>query len=376
MAFHFNVSRDEFLRALSAQQNITSKKATLAILANVLLSIHEDRIIITGTDLEIGLKQTISAEVFETGTLTLPSKKLFELVRESSASTLSFRELDNQWVEIVANSSKYKLAGVIGDDYPEFPDFSEETLVSVGGNIFGELIDKTIYSISTDKENMYSLTGALLVKESDDEKRILRIVSSDGHRLSIMAKEVDESIDALTLNPVTLIPRKGVQEIKKFCEENEEFLIGIEPKQAVLKSEESLLIIRLMDAVFPDYLGVLQLNSGVNPIKINRLRFLESLKRINIFTEDVFHTITIDIADNQLKLTSQNADFGSAEDAIEVSYEGEALSIAFNCRYFIDTLQVMESEVITASIDSNQSPCFITSEDDVGFVSIIMPMKM
>ena len=376
MAFHFNVSRDEFLRALSGQQNIAAKKGTLAILANVLLSIHEDRIIITGTDLEIGLKQTISAEVFETGSLTLPAKKLFELVRESSAPTLSFREMDNHWVEVVAGSSKYKLAGMLGDDFPEFPEFNEETLISIPGEAIGELIDKTIYSISTDKENMYSLTGALLVKEMDGEKPILRLVSSDGHRLSIMAKEVDESLEGLTLNPVTLIPRKGIQEMKKFCEEKEKFFLGIEPKQAVLKSENSLLIIRLMDAAFPDYMGVLQLNSGVNPVRINRLKFLESLKRINIFTEDDFHTIKIDIANNELKLTSQNADFGSAEDTIEVSYEGEALSMAFNCKYFIETLQVMEGETITADIDSNEAPCFISSDNDMGFVSIIMPMKL
>ena len=152
MAFHFNVVRENFLRAISAQQNITGKKGTLAILSNVLLEVEENRIILTGTDLEIGLKQIVPAEVFEKGILTLPAKKLFELARESSAPVISFQEKDNYWVDIKAESSQYKLAGMVSDEFPQFPDYDEKNMVEMESVVFSDLIDKTIFSIAQDKE--------------------------------------------------------------------------------------------------------------------------------------------------------------------------------------------------------------------------------
>lgn len=376
MAFRFNISRDDLLRAVSAQQNITSKKGTLAILSNVLMEVKPDHIVLTGTDLEIGLKQSVPAEVLETGTLTLPAKKLFELARESGSPVVSFQEMDNNWVEITAGPSVYKLAGMVADEFPQFPVYDEEAMVCIDSAIMADLVDKTIFSIAQDKENMFTLTAALLQKVTENEQTHLKLVTSDGHRLTIMSREVDAAVDNLRLKPVTLIPRRGVQEIRKFCENKNSFSFGIEEKQAVLKDEDSLLIIRLMEGDFPDFQVLLGSLSKENTIHIDRLRFLESLKRINLFTEDMFHAIKMDIEVNQIVLSSQNADFGSAKDEFQVEYGGKPMSLGFNCRYFIESLQVMEGDRIAASINTQESPCMITSEEDKGFLSIIMPMKL
>jgi DNA polymerase-3 subunit beta len=376
MAFQFNIGRDDLLRAIGAQQNITSKKGTFAILANVLVEAEPNRVVFTGTDMEIGLKQVVPAEVVETGILTLPAKKLFEIARESGSSVISFKELENNWVEITAGPSLYRLAGMLADEFPQFPAYDESAMVQMDCSILVDLVDKTIFSIAQDKENMFTLTAAMLQKEKKDDKLILKMISSDGHRLTIMSREVDATLDALRINSITLIPRRGVQEIRKFCDNRTTFFLGIEEKQAVLKNDEALLIIRLMEGDFPDFQGLLNILSKDNSIQIERTRFLESLKRINLFTEDLFHAIKIDIADNKMILTSQNADFGSAKDEIDVEYTGEPLSLGFNCRYFIESLQVMEGSTVTASINNQESPCMITSDDDVGFLSIIMPMKL
>ena len=265
---------------------------------------------------------------------------------------------------------------MVSDEYPHFPEYDQESMVEVDSSVLSDLIDKTIFSIAQDKENMYSLTSALFQKEEVGDKRFLKVVSSDGHRLTIMEKEVDKSIDGIQFNPVTLVPRRGVQEIRKFCEDKDTVLFGIEKKQAVLKSDESLLIIRLMQGEFPDFQGILKVISKDNVVEIERLRFLESLKRINLFTEDMFKAIKIEIDKDHMLLTSQNADFGSAQDEFDVAYKGEPLSLGFNCRYFIDTLQVMEGDIVKAYISSDESPCLIESEDDEGFISIVMPMKL
>ena len=126
----------------------------------------------------------------------------------------------------------------------------------------------------------------------------------------------------------------------------------------------------------PKYSAILEAVQLENCLEIQRIPFLESLKRINLFTEDLFHTIQLKIENNLMILSSQNADLGNAKDEQSISYSGEPLSLGFNCRYFIEALQVMESETVEAYINSNNSPCLMKADDDVGFISIIMPMQL
>jgi DNA polymerase-3 subunit beta len=176
MAFHFNIAREDLLKAISSQQQITNKKGTLAILANVLMEVKNNEIIFTATDLEISLRQTVPAEVFETGSLTVPSKKLFELARESGSPTLNFKEGEKNWINITAGSSTYRLAGMMTEEFPQFEQYNEEDLVETEGEVICDLIDKTIFSIATEKENnMYALNAALFQQLIEDGKTIYRM---------------------------------------------------------------------------------------------------------------------------------------------------------------------------------------------------------
>ncbi len=218
MSLNFTVNKNDFLDNLNSLQNISNKKGTLAIITNILIESKEGGIVLTGTDLEVGLQLFVSAEVFREGSLTLPSKKLFEIVRESGSDSISVEELENNWVIIKAGLSTYNLAGMPSIDYPEFPDFNKDNFLTLESHYFLELIEKCIFSIANEQENIYSLTSVLFEKEKIEEKYFLRMVSSDGHRLSIMQKEVLVNLDSMDLNEVTLIPKKGLREWKKFCE--------------------------------------------------------------------------------------------------------------------------------------------------------------
>lgn len=376
MALNCTVTRNDLLEGLSALQNITNKKGTLAILSNVLVESTTSGLILTGTDLEVGLRLFVSAEVHEEGSLTLPSKKIFEIVRESGSETIKIEETDNSWVLINAGHSTYNLAGMPSDEYPEFPEYEDDTFISFESYVFLELIEKIIFSIANEQENIYSLTSVLFEKERIDDKNYLKMVSSDGHRLSVMQKDVAADLDQLQLNELTLIPKKGIQEWKKFCESRDTVEISFEEKQLVLRDDQGVMVIRLKSGEFPNYAAILHTVELTNCLKIDRIPFLESLKRINLFTEDIFHTISLKIENNKLILSSQNADLGNAKDEQTISYEGESLTLGFNCRYFIETLQVMECETVEAYINSNSSPCLMKSVEDQGFISIIMPMQL
>lgn len=377
MTLSINVSKEDFLPALNSLQSITGKKGTMAILANILIHTQENFIELIATDLEVGIKKNVAAEILSPGSLTLPAKILYEIVRESGSENIKIEEKDKNWARIKAGSSMYNLAGTSSEDYPKFPEYNEESLVSLPCEIIKELIDKTIFSAAQERESNYTLTGILIEKEKKEEgKSFLRMVSSDGHRLSIMEKDLDKESDNIIIEKNTLIPRKGVSEIKKVCEGQKIFSMGADKKQLIVKTKNSLMIVRLMNGEFPDYTSIVNVIEKNNVIKIDRSNFLESLKRTNLFTEDTFNAIQLSVDDNKLILSSQNMDFGNAKDEMAINYSGEPLDLGFNCRYFIDTLQVMRSGTIKAYVNSDQSPCLIEGEDDQGFVSIIMPMKI
>ncbi len=376
MPLNCTVNKNDLLEGLNSLQNITNKKGTLAILSNVLISSANGGLSLIGTDLEVGLKIFVPAEIHDLGSLTLPSKKIFEIVRESGSESINIEETENSWVIIKAGLSTYNLAGMASDEFPEFPEYEEDSFIPFESYIFLELIEKVIYSIANEQENIYSLTCVLFQKEIINDVNYLKMVSSDGHRLSIMQKDVGVDLNQLHLNEVTLIPKKGIQEWKKFCEARDNIEISFEAKQVVLRDEQAVMVIRLKQGEFPQYSAIINAIELTNCVKINRIPFLESLKRINLFTEDIFHTIQLKIDHNKMILSSQNADLGNAKDEQNISYSGEPLTLGFNCRYFIETLQVMECETVEAYINSNSSPCLMKSEEDKGFISIIMPMQL
>lgn len=376
MSLNCNISKNVFLDALNALQNITNKRGTLAILSNILIETDADNILLTATDLEVGFKIKIPAEIKESGSLTLPSKKIFEIVRESGSSSINIEETENSWVIIHAGLSTYNLAGMPSNEFPEFPEFNEDSFISFDAHVFSDLIEKIIYSIANEQENNYVLTSVLFEKEKRDNRSYLRMISSDGHRLSVMEKDVATDVDNLVLGKMTLIPKKGIQEFKKFCETRDSVQISFEEKQLIIKDDNAIMVIRLKQGEFPPYKAIIDSIQLQNKIKINRLPFLESLKRINLFTEDIFHTIQIEIMDEKMILSSQNADIGNAKDEQTIIYNGESLTLGFNCRFFIETLQVMESDTVDAYINSNNSPCLLKSDFDEGFLSIIMPMQL
>jgi DNA polymerase-3 subunit beta len=377
MTLAINVSKEDFLPALNSLQSITGKKGTMAILANILIQTQENFIELISTDLEVAIKKNVAAEILSPGSLTLPAKILYELVRESGSDNIKIEEKDKNWARIKAGSSMYNLAGTSSEEYPKFPEYNEESLISLPCEIIRELIDKTIFSAAQERESNYTLTGILLEKENTEEgTSFLKMVSSDGHRLSIMEKELDKESENISIEKNTLIPRKGVSEIKKVCEGQKNFSLGADKKQLVIQTKNSLMIVRLMNGEFPDYKSIVNVIEKDNVIEIDRSKFLESLKRTNLFSEDTFNAIQLTVEDQKLILSSQNMDFGNAKDEMAINYTGDPLDLGFNCRYFIDTLQVMRSDTIKAYVNSDQSPCLIEGDNDQGFISIIMPMKI
>ncbi|MEA2085097.1 MAG: DNA polymerase III subunit beta [Thermodesulfobacteriota bacterium] len=377
MNFNINILRKDFFSSLSMVQSITQKNATIAILSNVLIETKNNSIEITGTDLEIGVKQTLSAEILSPGSITLPSRKLFEIIRESEDESLNIKVYENNWVKIEGKSSNYRIAGMPAEEFPSFPEYSKEGLVKLGTDVIKKMIDKTSFSIAQGEDNQFALGGALIEKGTgEDGKNLIKMISSDGHRLSYMEVNVEDNIDNLNIGDTTLIPRKGILEMRRFCDEDDFIYLGFEEKQAVIKKENAVMIIKLMIGSFPKYNQIIDAVNRDKFINIKRISFLNSMKRINLFAEDLYNIVNYVIEDENMILSSESMDIGSAKEYITIENKGDPLNLNFNGKYFIDTMQVMKSDDLYIYIGSNESPCLIVGDDDQGFMSVIMPMKV
>ena len=376
MSMIINVARNDLYESVSSLQGVTGKKGTIAILNNILIETKTESLVLTATDLEVGIKIEIPAEILSPGSITLPARKIFEIVRETDTDHIKIEVNDKKWAKIVNEKGKYNIAGTDSEEYPSFPEFDSTIMSTVSADIIADIIEKTIFSVAQDGESQFNLTGALFEKETREDKNYLRMISSDGHRLTFMEREIETDIEKMNLEKTTLIPRKGIQEIKKLCE-NEEFIeFGFDDKQAIAKTENSLLIIRLLNGDFPDYRNILKAISRESFIEIERLSLISALKRINLFTEDLFNTVQFNFTENNLKLSSQNMDIGSGQEEIAIKFSGEELKLGFNGKYFVEALQVMNSVCIKAYLSSEKSPCLIEADDDPGFMGIIMPMAI
>lgn len=371
-----NVSRNDLYSNISSLQNVTSKKGTIAILSNILIETYAESIVLTATDLEVGIRIEIPAEILVPGSITLPSRKFFEMIREINDDHIHLEVLENKWIKISTLSGNYNLSGTDSEEYPSLPEFKNEILSSISCDILSEAIDKTIFSIAQENDNQFNLMGILLEKEIRDEKNYIRLVSSDGHRLSLFERELDTDVSKLIIENIILIPKKGMLEVRKLCEQNDFIEIGFENKQAIFKSDKSIIIIRLLNGEFPNYRNIFKSIVKKLSIEIDRNNFISSMKRINLFTEDLYNSVHFCFSKNKLTLTSQNMDIGNAKEELNINYEGENLNLGFNGKYFIESLQVMNSSKIKAYINTEKSPCLIEGEDDPGFMSIIMPMKI
>ena len=376
MSLVVNIAKDDLLSALAFIQNITTKPGTLAILSNILIETKNDTVELTGTDLEVGVRQIVPAEILAPGSITLPSKKLFEIVRESNDEHIYIEVKEKNWVKIVAGASDYNVAGMASEDFPTFPVYKEENLISLPAEDIKDIIEKTIFSVASDTESTFTLTGLLIEKEESEGSHFLRMVSSDGHRLSLMKKKTEKELTPFQIDNTTIIPRKGAQEIKKMCEKSEIVSIGFEKKQAVLKSDNTTVIIRLMNGDFPDFRSLLDVIDMDKFIEIDRISLLKSMKRMNLFAEEKFNIVKWHMENNVLALTSQSMDIGNAHETIPIEYSDESLVLGFNGRYFVDTLQVMTSNTVKIFLSGPGKPCLIKSDKEPDFISVIMPMEL
>jgi len=295
----FKIEKGIILDALTKVQGITGKKTSIPITSNVLISAKDSEVSIPATDLEMAFNAVCVAEVTKEGSTAVPSRKLYEIVRAFPSDTLAIKETDNKWIQIADKNIEYNIVGMEPNDFPAFPEIEGVSLFEIGVDALRNMINKKIHSVLGD-EGRAQLSGICfesVIKKGEAKK--IRMVSTDGHRLSKIDCDVEEGKGDLKLEKSVIIPKSGVVEVLKLLEKGETAKIGFKDSNFVVVKDNELLIIRLIDGEFPDYEMVIP-KQGKNAMVVSKADFLMMLRRMSILSSDKYPGVRFKITKGQL----------------------------------------------------------------------------
>ena len=288
-------------------------------------------------------------------------------------NTILIREKENQRVFISDDIARFELASISAEEYPMVSEPEGVAMVEVDGKGLSEMINKTIYCVAVEDAG-FKLSGVFMEPREDDGKGKLRMVATDGHRLSLIEKDI-LNMEGMDLGKGVMVPKKGMTELNRLCSEGGRIELGIRGKEVVAKRENSLLLIRLLESKFPDYQSVLPKERKIT-LKVDRMGLLEAMRKMMILSNERYRAVRMALEANTMELVSTNPDIGEGRENLAIDYQGQRLEAGFNPRYFIECLQAMESEEVTLDFVDQLKPCVIRGELDKGFVGLVMPMRI
>jgi DNA polymerase-3 subunit beta len=365
----FRIDREELLRGLGRIQAIVERRGTLPILANALIQARSAGLTLAATDLEVGVVAQLPAEIEAEGELTLGAKKLFEIVREFEDSEVVIESEEGSRTRVECGPARFSLLAIPAEEYPTIPGPEGVAFAELDAPLLASMIDSTLYAVSTD-ETRYNLNGVYM--ELVDGKR-LRFVATDGHRLAMVDRSLARPVPFLKKG--IIVPRKGMSELRKLCDEAEGSIeIGLGDGFLLMRRPGLRLSTRLIDGEFPNYRQVVPKDQRVRLV-LDRERFSHSVRRVSLVAHERSRQIRVTLENGALELHASNPDLGEAREKLEIDYQGDRFQIAFNARYLADVLAATTSKEVVLELLEEVAPARILPADDPDWVAVIMPMR-
>ena len=367
------IKKEEILKGLQRIQGVVEKKNTMPILSNMLLIADDRGVEIIATDLEIGLRGRYAAEVDKPGAVTVSAKKMYEIVRELPATDIQINVEENNWVRLQTGRSQFKLVGLPRDEYPALPDVAEEGMIVIEGDMLRDMIKKTLYAVG-ENDARYVLNGLFVHMTQTKSGLNIRMVGTDGHRLSM----IDRVVDAKHKEESIIIPKKAMVELRRLLEEDApkaELRLGFSKNHALFKRDGLVMVSKLIDGNYPNYLQVVPAKS-TKKVSVSKDVFMHAVKRVSILSKEKTNAVKLQLEPGRLVLSTNNPEVGEANEELAVDYKGEAITIGFNSRYLMDVLTAMDRETISLELSDALSPCLITEEGDENYKCVVMPMRV
>ncbi len=367
------IKKEEILKGLQRIQGVVEKKNTMPILSNMLLTAEVSGIQIVATDLEIGLRGHYAAEVGTPGAVIVSAKKMYEIVRELPDENIRIETEEGNWVRVLSGHAQFKLVGLPKEEYPSLPDVAEEGMITIEGATLRDMIKKTLYSVG-ENDTRYVLNGLFVHMSPVKNGLTIRMVGTDGHRLSM----IDRVVDAKHKEESMIVPKKAMLELRRLLEEDPsagELRVGFGKNHALFKRDGLMMVSKLIDGNYPNYLQVVPAQN-TKKVTVSREMITHAVRRVSILSKEKTNAVKLQLEKNRLVLSTNNPEVGEANEELTVDYTGEALAIGFNSRYLMDVLTAMDKETIRLELNDPLSPCLIMEEGDEHYKCVVMPMRV
>ncbi len=370
----FTINKSQIVNVLAKVQGLTGRRSNLAITENILIKATGEGLQLTATDLETGYEGFYPASVEEEGAIAVSAKKLYEITREFPSEEIFIHEVDNRWIEIGKGKVQYHIVGMNPDDFPETPHIGDVDFFSIEALAMEKMIERAIIISAAGDEKRAHINGVFVERTTEENGHRFRFVATDGSRLHAVDHVFDPAM-AFTAGEGVLVPKKGLNEVAKFLDVDGEVQVGIKESNFIVKKEYETIIIRMLEGEFPKYHDIL--NKGEDHlIEVDKINFGKMLKRMSILATDSYKGAVFTFEDNKLIVTATNPDYGESKEETEIEFSGDSIEVAFNPKYFLDALSVIDDDTIIVNIVDGNHPCIVEGDTDKTFISVIMPMKL
>ena len=367
----FTITRQNLHQALSAVAASIPSKTTLPVLSNILFEVREDSIRISGTDLDVGVRIGVPADVMETGSLTAPGKKLQEITRELADQPVEVNTRGDQ-IELECGRSRFKLKGLPAADFPSLPEVPFDGGWTATGKDLLSLIRHTSFAVSTE-ESRPVLNGVLW----ELRDREMRMVATNGHRLAKMTIPAGPSIETTTQ---LIVPPAALGHVQRLFDEEETINVARTGNHLGFSSDGTEVYTRLIEGTYPNYEQVIPRDNDRFAV-IQRKTLESAVRRVAAVASDQTHRIRMEFEGDRLELNVLTPDLGEAHDEIEVSYEGEPLAIGFNANYLLEVLRYVGTDEVKMGFKAPEraatvEPMKEEDAEEADYLCLVMPLRL
>ena len=373
----FKINQDHFSNGLQQVLNVVATRSTMPILSNVLIEASEGHISLTTTNLDLGIRCRIKAEVSENGGITLPVRKLATIIRELPQSDVFVETSESNQAKITSGGSLFKIMGISTDEFPPLPTFENRHVFELSQTDIVGMLKSVSYAQSTD-ENRYILNGVYF--NFADEKATL--VATDGRRLALTALETEIN----TENAGSLIlPAKTVSELERLLGKGEKVKIAFNDRQVAFEVaieddsgnsglvDHLYLVSKIVEGNYPNYRQVIPKETE-HRVKIERELMLECVRRAALVTSDKNNSVKLKVSKNLLEISGSSTEYGESHESMAIAYDGPEVQVAFNPQFLMEPLKALSKDEVFFEFKDELSPGLFKTLDN--FICVIMPLRL
>ena len=366
------VSKHNLLRELQLFQGIVERKNTIPILANVLMEAKGEEVRFLATDLEVALRSKCTAAVSKSGSLTLPAKKFYEIIKSLPETDIRIAE-DKGGVKVAADRFDSRMQTLPREDFPTLPESGTATTAMLPRSAVREMVAKTQFAI-TGEDTRFFLNGALFVLRPDS----MSLVATDGHRLALVTipREAGKSKEAEENKAI--LPKKTLGELGRLLTEGDGDVSYVRGENHLFFDVGGrLLISRMIDGQFPTYERVIPKGNDKH-IEFERDRLTNAVKRVALLSNERSRAVKFQIDKGKVDVTSSSPDLGEAKETLPVEYTGASMQICFNAQYVLDFLSAVSTDVVSLELKDEMSQAVMkpVGADGYDYTYVIMPMRV